>query len=141
MENGTIESSDIRIEEWIVVQTAAGQYLGRLAREGWEGADDPLLEAVKGAPIKLDIAFEFATPTTQRPDGAMNRGAFVMPIGLTGHSVPFYVTPVSAYACAELHEDDRAVYAEIVKKGLQMQGEFRTGRTRAPAQRSGLIVG
>ena len=142
MEN---ETSDVRIEEWIVVQTAGPQFLGRLTRDdtqGWTAAEyvKQLREILSsGRPLQLDIAFEFATPTMQRPDGAVSRGAFVMPIGLAGHNVPVYVKPIAAYACAEMAESDRTAYTEFVQKGLDMQKEFRAGRTRAPTQRSGLV--
>lgn len=144
MEN---ETTDVQMDEWIVVQTAGPQYLGRLSRDdskGWspDAYVKQLHEILRnGHVIELDVAFEFSTPTVQKQqNGPLTRGAFVMPVGLAGSGVRFYVTPVAVYACADLHDDDKATYREFVEKGYEMMAQFRVGKTRAPVKPAGVIV-
>ena len=129
---------ELRIEDWIVVTSTSGQqYLGRLAGDAEDFVGLSISDCKKvlrraitdGGTIILDVAFEFATPTTQSPRGDITRSAFVMSLGVTAHPVRVHVRPASVCCCEDMHPDDRACYADLVRRGFQLLARSRAARS------------
>lgn len=123
----------IKIDEWVVVIAGLGvQFLGRIAADearGWSAAAYVrALADGRDVPVRLDVAFELATPMVAAGEGKHRRMAQVLPIGLAAHPIPITVRGIAAYACAEMHDDDKRAYASIVEQGLTMlAGASRSG--------------
>lgn len=132
------ESMDeVKIEEWVVALIGGGmQYLGRVAPDverGWtvtsylQALRDGRLERA----LRLDVAFEFATPLQQTPQGT-KRTVVLLPIGIASRPVPIYVRPATIYACAEMTEADQKGYRDVVLQGYEMLRGTMSTRDVAP---------
>lgn len=123
----------VRIEEWLVVVAGFGvQFMGRIAPDdtrGWSAAAYVRAFAEgRDTLVRFDTAFELATPMVAAGEGKTRRVVQTLPIGVAAHPVPLTVRPIAVYGCAEMHEDDKRVYASIVEQGLTMlSGATRTG--------------
>ena len=136
--NGGAQKRDdeLRIEDWIVVTSTSGQqYLGRLAGDEDRGLSPMAYRKAmsnivgEARTLTLEVAFEFATPTTQSPRGDITRSAFVMSLGVTAHPARIHVRPASVCCCEDMHPDDRACYADLVRRGFQLLARSRTARS------------
>lgn len=156
MMNGAGAPDDLRIEEWVVVTAQSGQqYLGRIPPDetrGWtaEAYRKTMLPLVaEGAAILLDPVFEFTTrteavpsPTPDKP-ASMRRGWVVLPIGVAYEGVPLRVRPAAIYMCADMKEDDRAIYTKIIHAGFETLKEMARTRAQmlAAAPRPSILTG
>ena len=145
--NGATQRRDdeVTIEDWIVVTSTSGQqYLGRLS--GARGGvivriSDSVADAVaKGTVLTFDVAYEFATPTTQTPRGDITRNAFVMSVGMTAYHVRVHVKPAVAYCCADMHPEDRARYVDLVRRGFELLAKSRAARSNLQLPGLGIKV-
>lgn len=150
---------DIDINDWVIVNSPAGRYLGRVSgdlnksnlgdgaadlsvekftEEGLKKLREQVLEAVSnGDVIKLEPAFDFMAPMrpVQTPDGrvAMTRDPIVTPPDFTLHAIPVYVKAAAIYFCADMKDQDKSTYKDLVRGGLQTALQAR-------AQASGLTL-
>ena len=151
--NGALEQTgdELRIEQWGVVTAQSGQqYLGRIVPYDTREWTAAMVSIAQQTPILLDPVFEFTTrteavpsPTPDKP-ASMRRGWVVLPIGVAYEGVPLRVRPAAIYMCADMKEDDRAIYTKIVRAGFETLKEMARGRAQmlaAAAPRSSIVTG
>ena len=143
----TTKAEELRIEDWIVVWATSGQqYLGRIAANEVLGlSPDAYRKALPSfvadaRVLTLEVAFEFATPTAQTPRGDVTRSAFVMSLGMTAHPVRVHVRPAVVCCCEDMHPDDRARYADLVRRGFELLAKSRAARSNIQLPGLGIKV-
>lgn len=148
------KKEEVRIEQWVVVITAAGQYLGRVIDDGMPiefdlsdpamSRNDQLAELLEEDALKegieLNPAFELSTPVVKGADGRNQRGALTLPLGVTKKPVSLFVRPVAAYACGLMEAEDQEVYRSVIERSLAMLEKMQAGETGAPAPARGNLI-
>lgn len=134
------DNQELNIDEWAVVSSMGGRYLGRVVLPLPNATHMP--SAVRdimraGNPISLQPAFDFLAPMrpVQTPDGklAMQRDPIVAPVDFTVADMPVWVIPAAVYFCAEMKEVDKRTYKDLVQGGLRTTMSAR-------AQQSGIEI-
>lgn len=133
-------ADDFDINEWVVVSSPGGRYLGRPSDLIEQAVDWPnkLVEAVSnGDCLKLGPALDFLAPMrpVQTPEGrmAMTRDPIITPPDFTLHDLPIYVKASAVYFCADMKDQDKNTYKDLVRGGLR-------AALSARAQSSGLTL-
>lgn len=125
-------SDDININEWVIVNSPGGRYLGKVA-----GLKKDILEQVSnGDCLEISPALDFLAPLrpVQTQQGvAMTRDPIIVPPDFTMHALPIYVKAAAIYFCCDMEEADKKTYKELVRGGLHQALQAR-------AQASGLTL-
>ena len=132
--NGEEKTDDINIDEWVIVNSPGGRYLGRI--EGFDYEDT--IEAVSnGDALKLFPCLDFLAPLRPipQPGGglAMQRDPIIVPVDFTLHETPVYVKVSSLYFCCDMKEADKKTYKDLARSGLG-------AAMHARAQQAGLTL-
>lgn len=128
----------VNIEQWIVVNTAGGRYLGRPVYEPDDELSTDMKEAViqiisNGDVLELHDALDFMSPLrpVQVPGGGMafTRDPIVVSPDFTTSPIPVYVKPASVYFCEDLSAADQKLYLEFIQRAQQQALQERAGRS------------
>jgi hypothetical protein len=135
-------ANEIDINQWVVVNSPGGRYLGRIVTDRGSLSDTSVRESIldqvsQGDVLELNPAFDFMSPLRpiQHPDGrvGMQRDAIVVPVDFTTNDTSVFVKVSSIYFCALMTATDKDTYLNYVRDTLTMQLGQR-------AQRSGLVM-
>lgn len=157
MGNSENNLNDIDINDWVILNSPGGRYLGRVAgdanksnlgdlaadlkvekftADGIKAMKEKVIEAVNnGDIVELCPALDFLAPLrpVPQPNGqlAMARDPIVVPVDFTVMDLPVFVKASSVYFLADLKGTDRNTYKDLVQGGLR-------SALHARAQASGL---
>lgn len=127
---------DINKEEWVVVVTAGGKFIGKVDESGTDDFDEKFMV--------LKPAFDLITPMQQvpGPDGTMGitKAAIVTPIDITNQPVRFAVVPIGVIRFKDMEESDVERYKKLVKHALETAQAARLSELGLTSVRSPLVV-
>lgn len=119
---------EVKIEDWVVVNSPGGRYIGQVA-----GTKDEIVQKVNdGDALLLMNALDFIAPMrpVQTPQGvAMQRDPIIVQPDFVVHPLPVYVKVAAVYFCADMHDDDKKTYKELVTYALRSGLEARASKS------------
>lgn len=116
---------EVKIEEWVVVSSPGGRYIGRPTYN-----KAIVLDAVNnGDCVELQDALDFIAPMrpVQLPGGGigMQRDPILVQPDFVAHALPVYVKASAIYFCEDMQEDDKKTYKKLVESALESALESR----------------
>lgn len=139
-------NEDLKLAEWIVVNSPAGRYMGKVGaghlRDNFLETKANVIKAIDdGDHVELLPAFDFMAPMrpVPQPNGrvAMTRDPIVTPPDFTVEDMPVYVKATAVYFLGDLKEIDQKLYKELVTGAI---ATAESARQQARAQASGIAL-
>lgn len=150
-------NNKVNLDEWIVVNSPGGRYLGRVAShplnvlspkdEAIAAFRKAVIDAISnGDCLELRPALDFMAPIRPVQQGGrvgMARDPIVMPLDFVFDEVPVFIKGTSVYFLADLQGGDRETYKGFVDAAMRETVRARAGRAgiEVPAGTQGVTSG